>query len=344
MDLRDGEGRAAADLVDKAIAVVVFAIADLGQRRALYGLAMDIEAVCIADKSAAVGADAGADGAAVAERQEGLVFEAVTVVVEAVAPLSRGDRISDAVSEDPARAGGRAGTADTDAEAGARTGVTGGGEGGAERTFVCGAVAVVVDAVACLCAGCAGRGIAGDGEAARGADADAVGAAGADAPGAGAIERGEVFVGEAVAVVVGAVAELERRAPRHRIAGGGAAVGGAGDRAALGAGAETGGAGVSKCGLKRVVDGAITVVVEAIAELRIAVRGGYAGRREGCHLRCGERSLVDGDAVDPAVERVGIEEAAALALEVDAEPVVGAPGDAAPRDGELLGCHAVHEE
>ena len=155
MDLRDGEGRAAADLIDEAVAVVVFAVADFGQRGALDGLAVDIEAVGITDKGAAVGADAGADSAAITQRQEGLIFEAVAVVVETVAPLGRGDGISDALAECTAGAGGRAGAADTDAEAGARAGVTGGGEVGAERTFVGGTVAVVVDAVAALCAGCA---------------------------------------------------------------------------------------------------------------------------------------------------------------------------------------------
>jgi hypothetical protein len=284
-------------LVDAAVAVVVDAVADLGRRPArLAGARRPADADgCFAP--------AGADPAG--DRAEALVGLAVAVVVDVVARLLAGLLPRDAGGRPLHTGRGARGAAAR------RTGLAGRLHRRQLRVLVDAAVAVVVDAVAPLVGRRGGGAPAGDPvHAAR------------DGPGAGTDTAGgipEILVRSTVTVVVGAVARLRgvERAltpvlvfgvPIHRDV----------ERVALHrrAGAEIGIA-PRLLGARRtlaLVDGPITVIVEAVADLRAALRPcGPAGRQL-------ERLPLDGD--DASLERPGV----AIGRDADPASTGGGPG------------------
>ena len=189
-----------------------------------------------------------------------LVGEAVAVVVQAVTDLIAGADGADA----GAPLAGGAGLHASDA----LTGVRAAGQG---QGLIDSAVAVVVEVVADLLAGLALRRGAGDPRAVGITDREALGAALTEAESAGDAEAGlEVLVGEAVAVVIGVVAQLRLGIAGHDVAGRAAGV-----IAAHPARAEAGALAHLAGHAEHValVHHAVAVVVEGVADL---ISGGAA--------------------------------------------------------------------
>ena len=282
-------------LVDLSVTVVIQPVADLLTLRARLGVADHAMPGRGAHAHTVTLAGAGADRTGGSEVHEALVDAAIAVVVPVIADLvvrwarlGTADHVG-AVFVARAHAGAGAGT-----DAGGARGVEAG------EAVVDDAIAVVVEAIADLGGGGAGLDGADDLGAIFAAGAHAVALAVAHAGDAHRAQGLEAFVHGAVAVVVHPVADLRARltglgVTDHMVAGGGAH---AYARAPADAGAHR--AGPSETG-EPIVDVAVAVVVEAVAELGLGIdRRGVADDRATVLRADADPGSLAGSDADPA--------------------------------------------